>query len=67
MAILEEGKVSLKKEEQAFMARGDYKIVQRMEENAYEIELPVDMNISATFNIRASLSTLRMEMRVLKI
>ena len=36
------------------MARenGPYKIVQRVGDNAYKIELPGDINISATFNIR---------------
>ena len=35
------------------MARGDdlYKIMQRVGDNAYKVELPSDMNISTTFNV----------------
>ena len=35
------------------MARGDdpYKIVQRVRDNAYKVELSDDMNISTTFNV----------------
>jgi len=37
-----------------FMARvdGPYKVVQKVRENAYKIELPANMQVSATFNIR---------------
>ena len=31
---------------------GLYHIVQKVGDNAYKIELPGDMNISATFNVR---------------
>jgi len=35
------------------IARGDgpYKIVQSIGDNAYKVELPSDINISATFNV----------------
>jgi len=52
MAILEEGKVPIKKKSK-LMAKGDdpSKIVQKVKDNAYKIELTSDMNISATFNV----------------
>jgi len=36
------------------MAEGDapYRVIQKVGENAYKIELPRDMHISTTFNIR---------------
>ena len=40
---------------------GPYKLVQKVRNNAYIIELPGDMNFSATFNIRSLTSYIKDE------
>jgi len=52
MATLEEGNVPPRRKNK-LTASGDdpYMIVQKVGDNAYRIELPGDMNISATFNV----------------
>ena len=66
MVALEEGEVPIKKEEQAYGQRS-YNIVQKVGDNAYNIELPGEMNISTTFSVGDSLPTLRMKMRAMNI
>jgi len=52
MAMLEKGKVPNKKEEQAHRyRRWPYKVVQKLGDNAWKIELLSGMNISTTFNV----------------
>ena len=52
MVTFEEGKVPLKKENNLIVRRdGPYKVVHKVRENAYMIDLLVDMQISANFNV----------------